>query len=89
MFTSCEAGVSVRLMLSGGTTRTDWTAAYATHSRALRKLARELGLPRPVANELIEDALLASLLRKPDVDIEKWLAAMLTAAAKQYTERGQ
>ena len=89
MFTSCSAGGSVRRMVSGDATRADWTAAYATHSRALRKLARQLGLPRPVANELIEDALLASLLRKPDVDIGKWLAAMLTAAAKQYTERGE
>lgn len=76
-------------MLTGGATRADWTAAYATHARALRKLARQLGLPRPVAAELIEDTLLASLLRKPDVDIGKWLAAVLTAAAKQYTESSE
>lgn len=76
-------------MVSGGAPRTDWTAAYATHARALRKLARQLGLPGPVAKELIEDTLLASLLRKPDVDIGQWLAAVLTAAAKQYRERSE
>lgn len=66
-----------------GTSPAELAAAYDKHAQALQALARELHVPDAEAEELIEDALIAALVQKTSVDIEKWLAATLTAAAKQ------
>lgn len=65
-----------------GATQADFEAAHGTHTRALRALARELDLPEPVAEELIDDALHAALLLRAEVDLGRWLAATLRAAAR-------
>lgn len=72
-----------------GTPEAEVVAAYGAHSRALRKLARELEVPASEVDGLVRDAFYAAFLRKPNVEIGKWLAAVVTAAAKRYRERGE
>lgn len=67
----------------------DLAAAYDKHARALQALAKELHIPAAVAEELIDDALIAALVQKTTGDIEKWLAASLTAAAQQRQKGGE
>jgi DNA-directed RNA polymerase specialized sigma24 family protein len=72
-----------------GTPEAEAAAAYGAHARALRRLARKLEVPPAEVEGLVQDALYASFLRKPNVEIGKWLAAVVTAAAKRYRERGE
>ncbi len=74
---------------SRGASPAELAASYDKHAKALQALARELHIPDAEAEELIEDALIAALVQKTSVDIEKWLAATLTAAAKQRQKGGE
>lgn len=74
---------------SPGATRAELVAAHERRSRALRALARKLQIPAAAADQLIEDVLHASLVLRSNVDVDRWLAASLTAAAKRLRERGE
>jgi hypothetical protein len=71
-----------------GATQAEIEAAHEKHTRALRALAKKLQIPAPAADALIEEVLHSALLLKANVDIDQWLAASLTAAAKRLRERG-
>jgi hypothetical protein len=69
-------------------TDADLAILYREQFRRLWALARELKIPRTAAAEVIDQVLVATLLRKLPANPEAWLDATLRAAAKQYREQG-
>jgi hypothetical protein len=49
--------------------------------------AAELHVPEPLADRLINEVLLGSLLRRPTPNVDVWLAAALTTAVAQETSQ--
>jgi hypothetical protein len=69
-------------MASVSATNDELESMYHASFLQLSDLAAELGVSRDEAPDLIQSVLLGSLY-SPRTDPERWLAAALTAAAKQ------
>jgi hypothetical protein len=60
---------------------------YRAHARELREIATaQFGLPDAVAQELVHDILLSSLLRIGSSDLRSWLRGAMVCAARRFKE---
>ena len=68
--------------------KTDVAAAYRRRFALLTDVAAQLEIPSDVAEKLIDDVLLASLVQRSLEDLDAWLvAALKSAASRHFAER--
>ncbi len=82
MFTAAFRGGTVPFMSTtrGGTTDTDVVALYERRFAALAEVAAEMDIAPDDAAELIDDILLASLVKRRVEDVDAFLVAAFRAA---------
>jgi hypothetical protein len=68
-------------------TRLKRKARYHSQTRELYEIATsQFGLPEAVAQELVRDVMLSSLLRIGSSDLRSWLRGAVVCAARRYKE---
>jgi hypothetical protein len=74
------------LPTSPSTSDADRIAVYKRQFHSLSVVAEQLGIPASEAEQLIHKVLLLSLTRRPGGDVDAWLVAALTSAARARKE---
>lgn len=71
-------------MLSIPMDDSDLTAEFSRQLTLLYELADRLGVPAFIAVPIAEEVIYASLLRKPSLDVDRYLSAAFTAAVREH-----